>query len=210
MIHNHKQLKVFDLYKKGKGLFEYMNDIQALPFEEVLDIKTIDLSFITFYGNRDISSPIEHIVGEEVTDENMKQIASMLYGLYYQKWSNLYEIYKEEVDLDSYVLITDENIQDDGTEESTVTSSNDDTSTHSVTGYNSDEFVDSEQDTNKGTGNTQNEGKNNNLRDRHQEQRGNLGNRLDDRQKAIDGLNQDVIQEVVFKDTVQLVGSLMF
>ena len=134
----------------------------------------------------------------------------MLYGLYYQKWSNLYEIYKEEVDLDSYVLVTDENIQDDGTEESTVTSSNDDISTHSVTGYNSDEFVDSEQDTNKGTGNTQNEGKNNNLRDRHQEQRGNLGNRLDDRQKAIDGLNQDVIQEVVFKDTVRVVGSLMF
>lgn len=210
MTDSHKHLKVFDLYKKGKGLFQYMNEIQPLPFAEVLDIKTIDLSFITFYGSRDISAPIERLVGGEVTDENMKQIASMLYGMYYQKWANLYEIYKEQVDLDSYVLITDENVEDDGTEENTTTSSNDETTNHGVAGYNSDDYANAEQDTTQGEGNTQNKGNKKNNMDRHQEQRGNLGNRLDDRQKALNGLNQEVIQEVVFKDTVQLIGSLMF
>ncbi len=210
MIDSHKKLKVLDLFKNGKGIFQYLNDIETLPFSEILSIKTVDLSFVTFYGNRDISEPIDRMIGGVVTEETMKQIASLLYGMYYQKWANMYEIYKEEVDLDSYVLVTDENIKDDGTEETTVTTNNDDTTTNSVTGYNSEEFVDSEQETNNSTGNTQNEGRNNNLRDRHEEQRGNLGNRLDDRQKAIDGLNQDVIQEVVFKDTIRLIGSLMF
>lgn len=210
MTHCHKQLKVFDLYKDGKGLFQYMNEIEPLPFTEVLDIKTIDLSFVTFYGSRDISAPIERLVGDKVTDDNMKQIASMLYGMYYSKWGNLYAIYKEQVDLDSYVLVTDETVQDDGTNSSTTTSSNEDKTNHSVAGYNSEDFADAEQDTTTGSGNTQNEGTNKNLKDRHEEQRGNLGNRLDDRQKALDGLNQEVIQDVVFKDTVQLVGSLMF
>lgn len=210
MTDRHKQLKVFDLYKNGKGLFQYMNEIATLPFSEVLDIKTIDLSFVTFYGNRDISAPIERLVGEEVTDEKMKQVASMLYGMYFQKWSNLYNIYKEEVDLDSYILITDENEQSDNTNQTTITSDNEDITNHGVAGYNSEEFADAEQDTTKGTGNTKNEGSNNDTRERHEEQRGNLGNRLDDRQKALDGLNQEVIQNVVFKDTVQLVGSLMF
>ena len=210
MTHCHNQLKVFDLYKDGKGLFQYMNEIDPLPFTEVLDIKTIDLSFVTFYGSRDISAPIERLVGDKVTDDNMKQIASMLYGMYYSKWSNLYEIYKEKVDLDSYVLVTDETVQDDGTNLSTTTSSNEDKTNHSVAGYNSEDFADAEQDTTTGSGNTKNEGTNKNLKVRHEEQRGNLGNRLDDRQKALDGLNQEVIQDVVFKDTVQLVGSLMF
>lgn len=205
-----EELKVFDLYKDGKGLFQFMNEIEPLPFAEHLDIKTIDLSFITFYGNRAVSAPVKTLTGGKVTNENMKQVATMLYGMYFQKWANLYNIYKEEVDLDSYILKTTENIKDDGTNTSTVKSDNEDTSTHKVSGYNSEDFENESEDTSTSTDQSTNEGKNQNLKERDTEVRGNLGNRLDDRQKALDGLNQEVIQSVVFKDTVQLVGSLMF
>lgn len=205
-----KELKVFDLFKDGKGVFQFMNEIQPLPFSDVLDIKTLDLTFITFYGGRDISAPVKRVVGNEVTKENLEHLAYMLYGMYFQKWANLYAIYSEQVDLDSYVLKTTEKIKDDGTNSSTTNTDVEGKDTRGVAGYNSEDFEDESQNTNKTTDNTTNEGTTKNLKDRETESRGNLGNRIEDREKALQGLKDEVIYDVVFKDTVQLLGSLMF
>lgn len=203
------KLKVYDLYLDGKGLFDYMDKIDTLPFKETQDIKSIDLTFITMYGDREISKPAQHIIGDKVTDEGMRQLATMLYGMYYNKWDNLYKIYRQEVDLDSYVSKTTENVTDDGTNSLTVTNTDKTTDTHEVTGYNSSTFTDSTQDTTSTDNKETNEGTNSNTKDKTRETKGSLGNRIDDRRKALETLKTEVLSNVVYKDTIEVVGSLM-
>jgi len=204
------QLKVYDLFKDGKGLFHYMNEIEPLPFSNVLDISTIDLTFITFYGSRVVSQPVQRIIKDEVTEEGLKQVATLLYGMYSQKWNNLYDIYNEKLDLDSYVSNTTESVIDDTEIDHTQGRTASDTRTNEVTGFNSEEWSNATKDTNNIDDQTTNTGTTSNTKERTNQTKGSLNNRIDDRRKAIDLLNEEVLNEHIYKDTIQLVGQLIF
>ena len=204
------KLKVYDLYVDGKGLFHYMNEIEPLPFTTLIDTQTMDLTFITLYGSRVIAPTIERIVKDEVTEDKLKQVASILYGMYSQKWNNLFDIFAEKVDLDSYVSHTTESIIDDTVIDHTQGRTASDTRTNEVTGFNSDEWSNATKDTTAVDDTTKNTGTTSNTKERTNETRGSLSNRLDDRRKALDLLNQEVLHEHVYKDTIQLVGRLIF
>jgi hypothetical protein len=204
------KLKVYELYVDGKGIFHYLNEIEPLPFNALIDISTIDLTFITLYGSRVIAPPIERIVKDGVTEDKLKQIASILYGMYNQKWRNLFDIFAEKVDLDSYVSNTTENILDDTTIDHTQAKTATDTNTNEVTGFNTDEWTNSTKNTQAVDDTTKNTGTTSNTKERTTQTRGSLNNRIDDRRKALDLLNQEVLNEIIFKDTIQLVGRLMF
>ena len=204
------KLKVYDLYVDGKGIFYYLNEIEPLPFNKLVDINTIDLTFITLYGSRVIAPPIERIVKDKVTEDKLKQIASLLYGMYNQKWTNLFEIFAEKVSLDSYVSNTTETVKDNTTIDHTQAKTATDTNTNAVTGFNSDEWTNNSRSTQDVNDTTKNTGTTNNNKERSTQTRGSLNNRIDDRRKVLDLLNQEVLNEVIFKDTIQLVGRLMF
>lgn len=204
------KLKVYDLYVDGKGIFHYLNEIEPLPFNTLISIQSIDLTFITLYGSRVVAPPIERIVKDEVTEEKLKQIASILYGMYNQKWSNLFDIFAEKVDLDSYVSKTTENILDDTTIDHTQAKTATDTNTNEVTGFNTDEWSNSMKNTQEVDDTTKNTGTTSNTKERTNTTKGSLNNRIDDRRKALDLLNKEVINETIFQDTIQLVGRLVF
>lgn len=204
------KLKVYDLYVDGKGIFHYLNEIEPLPFNTLISIQSIDLTFITLYGSRVIAPPIERIVKDEVTEEKLKQIASILYGMYNQKWSNLFDIFAEKVDLDSYVSKTTENILDDTTIDHTQAKTATDTNTNEVTGFNTDEWSNSMKNTQEVDDTTKNTGTTSNTKERTNTTKGSLNNRIDDRRKAIDLLNDELLHNIIFKDTIQLVGRLVF
>ena len=203
-------LKVYDLYVDGKGIFHYLNEIEPLPFNSLISIQNIDLSFITFYGSRVLSQPIKRIVKEEVTAEKLQQVASLVYGMYSQKWNNLFEIYAEKVNLDSYISNTTESVNDDTTIDHTQGRTATDTKTNEVTGFNTDEWSNANKDTNTVDDKTTNTGTTSNTKNRTTQTKGSLNNRIDDRRKALDLLNKEVINETIFQDTIQLVGRLVF
>lgn len=204
------ELTVYDLYKDGKGIFQYINDIQPLPFQGLIDVPTVDITFITFYGGRTLSKPISNIVKGEVTAEKLQQIATLIYGMYYSKWSNLFDIYNEKLSLDTYVMTTTENVSDDGETNVNTTYDNSSTNTNTVTGYNSEEWADATKDTNERKDTSVNTGTKTNIKDRTLNVKGSKENRIDDRINAVDTLNREVFNEIIYKDVVRLVGQLIY
>ena len=203
-------IKVYDLYKDGKGIFYYINEIEPLPFLNLIDVQTMDLTFITFYGNRQVSKPIQNIVGEDITQEGLKQVATMIYGLYFNKWTNLYNIYREEIDLDTYVSKTTETIIDDGETNSEFNQNRNNTNTEGVAGYNTDDMTDARQTIQEDSNETSNKETKNNRQEREKETRGSLGNRIDDRNKAVETLKNEVLYGMIYKDVAQLIALQIF
>lgn len=203
-----EKMKVRELQYEGKGLIQYINDIQELPFAPVIKPVTMDVTLSMTYGNRPVSSTVERIVGEAVTDDKMRQLAMVLHSMFYDKWSNVYNMYAQHIDLDTYRMLTRETITDDETTKVNGTATSTDETLNKVTGYNSDEFVDNTRDDTKTTDSSSNEGKRDNKRIRETDVRGNSQNRLDDMKKALELLDSKVFSKIVYTDIIETVGSL--
>lgn len=203
-----EKMKVRELQYEGKGLIQYINDIQELPFAPVIKPVTMDVTLSMTYGNRPVSSTVERIVGEAVTDDKMRQLAMVLHSMFYDKWSNVYNMYAQQIDLDTYRMLTRETITDDETTKVNGTATSTDETLNKVTGYNSDEFVDNTRDDTKTTDSSSNEGKRDNKRIRETDVRGNSQNRLDDMKKALELLDSKVFSKIIYTDIIETVGSL--
>lgn len=203
-----EKMKVRELQYEGKGLIQYINDIQELPFAPVIKPVTMDVTLSVTYGNRPVSSTVERIVGEAVTDDKMRQLAMVLHSMFYDKWRNVYNMYAQQIDLDTYRMLTRETITDDETTKVNGTATSTDETLNKVTGYNSDEFVDNTRDDTKTTDSSSNEGKRDNKRIRETDVRGNSQNRLDDMKKALELLDSKVFSKIVYTDIIETVGSL--
>lgn len=203
-----EMMKVRELQFEGKGLIQYINDIQELPFAPVIKPVTMDITLSMTYGNRPISNTVQRIVGDEVTDAKMRQLAMVLHSMFYDKWSNVYNMFAQKIDLDTYRMLTKETITDDETTKVNGTASSTDESLNKVTGYNSEEFVDNTRDDKKTTDTSTNDGKRDNKRIRETDVRGNNQNRLDDMMKALELLDSKVFSKIVYTDIIETVGSL--
>lgn len=203
-----EKMKVRELQYEGKGLIQYINDIQELPFAPVIKPVTMDVTLSMTYGNRPVSSTVERIVGEAVTDDKMRQLAMVLHSMFYDKWSNVYNMYAQQIDLDTYRMLTRETITDDETTKVNGTATSTDETLNKVTGYNSDEFVDNTRDDTKTTDSSSNEGKRDNKRIRETDVRGNSQNRLDDMKKALELLDSKVFSKIIYTDIIETVGTL--
>lgn len=206
-----ERLKVYDLYKRGKGIFQHLDEFAELPLlNELFDPENIDLTFITLYGDRELSKPIHNIVGDEVTEEDLQTIAKMIYGMYFNKWKNLEDIYAERLDLDTYRNKVTEDITDDKESKQNVKQDGTDEQTHQTQGYNADDWENESRDKMTNDNETDQKGTENNKRERTTETTGNKDNRIDDRQKAISSLRQEVLYDIIYVDVIELVGVLMF
>lgn len=203
-----EKMKVRELQFEGKGLIHYINEIQELPFANVIKPMTMDVTLSMTYGNRPISNTVERIVGLEVTEDKMKQLAMVLHSMFYDKWSNVYNMYAQKIDLDTYRMLTKETITDDESTKVDGNSTSKDEKINQVTGYNSDDFVDNKKDATQTTDTSSNSGKRDNKRVRETDVRGNNQNRLDDMKKALDLLDSKVFTKIVYTDIIETVGTL--
>jgi len=204
-------MHVHNLYKDGKGIFHYIDQLEELPFREMLDTETVDLLFISLHGSREVSTTVQNIVGdEEVTEDNLKAVASMLHGLYFKKWVNLYNIYARELELETYNLTTTETIDDDGKTSSDTNDSTTTTRQTGVAGYNSEDFANDEEESLKDEATGERTGTSQNERTRETQVKGNTDNLIDDRNKAINALKYNLLQDTIFKDVNQFVGTLIY
>lgn len=203
-------MQVRDLYIDGKGIFYYMNKVRPLIFSVTMDIETMDLAFISIHGIREISSLANTILNNEITPEKMESLAKVILGLDIDKWENLFNVMTADLPLETYKMVTTESVEDSGESESNISTENTNTDSNKVTGYNSPDFVDDEQTERVNSDLTINSTNNLNNRQRTTEVKGNKGNIIDDRIKALDYLNKSLIYDIIFVDVSTLVGTLIY
>jgi len=206
-------MNIRDLYKEGKGLFHYLNEIGDIELlNDFQDISTTDLLFVSQHGSRKVSPLVNNLIGEKenVKEEDLKLIASMLYGMYADKWNKLAEVYKAEIPLETYNLTTTEKTESDSSNITDYSNTSNDKQTNSVAGYNSEDFADSDENTQSSTNTGDNSEITSGNETRTSETKGNTSNAIDDREKAVRYLNNKVLVENIFQDVSQTVGTLVY
>lgn len=200
-----------DLMYEGKGLFYYMDKVKPLPFNEELDLQEIDISFIALHGSRKLSPFIKRVIRDrDITDDVLKDVASAMIPLYYSKWTELYNLFKEDLPLDSYNMKTTETITDDGEVVGNTVNDFNKVDTNQVTGYNTDEFVDNEKTEKVDTETISNTSTSNHNKQRTLEVKGTTGNVISDRIKSIEYLKTNRICDIMFTDISRLIGLLIY
>jgi len=200
-----------DLKVDGKGIFHYMNELEELPFIPVMDIETMDKLFIGLHGMKHISPATASIMSNGgVTESNMETLARMLLIKYGDTWKRLYELYTQDMPLETYSMTTTE--RHEGSE---ATSSSINTETTSedldrVSGYNSESMIDNSAKNIERTDLTENEGTRSDERTITKEVKGLQNSRVLEAERLIRFIKRNLIIDEVFRNVADVIGSLFY
>lgn len=129
------------------NLFVTMNNILELPFSDLISAEKCDNIYNYMYSMLPVAKITE--------TKSESEIADMLISLFYPKWENDYQIAIMPLNdlLENYSEIITEN----ETIDNDVISNNTENRLNKVSGFNSDDFKNNENDINTNTGNTAND-----------------------------------------------------
>ena len=202
---------VRDLMIDGKGLFHYMNEIETLPFIPAMGIETMDKIFIGLHGMKAVSPVVASIMlNGGVNETNMITLASMLLTMYGVTWNRLYELYTQDIPLETYSMTTTEHHKGSETSSSSTSSEATSEDLDRVTGYNSDAMVDNSAKNIERADVTENEGTRSDERTITKEVKGLQGSRIEEVNKLVKFIRQNLIINEVFNNVVGVVGSLYY
>lgn len=202
---------VCDLMIDGKGLFHYMNELETLPFTPAMDIETLDKMFIGLHGIKTVSPTVASIMlNGGVNEENMLTVAKMLLTMYGTAWSRLYELYTQDIPLESYSMTTIETHS--GTEETSlgITSESTSQDIDKVSGYNASDMVDNVEKSTNRQDTTTNQGTKTDERTVTKEVKGLQGSRVQEMTRLMKFIQNNLIIDVVFNNVANFVGSLYY
>ena len=202
---------VRDLMIDGKGLFHYMNELEPIPFTPAMDIETLDKMFIGLHGIKTVSPTVASIMlNGGVNEENMLTVAKMLLTMYGTAWSRLYELYTQDIPLESYSMTTVETHS--GTEETSlgITSESTSQDIDKVSGYNASDMVDNVEKSTNRQDTTTNQGSRTDERTITKEVRGLQGSRVQEVTRLSKFIQNNLIIDVVFNNVANFVGSLYY
>ena len=202
---------VCDLIVDGKGLFHYMNELEPLPFTPVMNIETLDKMFIGLHGMKTVSPTVASVMlNGGINEVNMRIVAKMLLTMYSIAWSRLYELYTQEIPLESYSMTTVETHL--GTEETSlgITSESTSQDIDKVSGYNASDMVDNIEKSTNRQDTTTNQGSRTDERTVTKEVKGLQGSRVQEVAKLVKFIQNNLIVDVVFNNVANFVGSLYY
>ncbi len=202
---------VCDLMIDGKGLFHYMNELETLPFTSVMGIETLDKMFIGLHGIKTVSPTVASIMlNGGVNEENMLTVAKMLLTMYSTAWSRLYELYTQDIPLESYSMTTVETHS--GTEETSlgITSESTSQDIDKVSGYNTSDMVDNVEKSTNRQDTTTNQGTRTDERTITKEVKGLQGSRVQEMTRLVKFIQNNLIVDIVFNNVANFVGSLYY
>lgn len=196
------ELKVKDLKCEGKGLFHYINlEVDLIPDNDILD-----MGFYLLHGEKLLNPFIKDKIKDGVTDDVMKMLGNIINNLYSEKWKKIIDLYKNELDIETYKLTTTELIDEIGKNENTSTNTSSNERERKVAAFDEDGFSDDNKETNKGNTNIKNVGDSTKNKTVTRNVSGNLKNKLDDIEKIKQILKENVIYDIIYIDVSQLVG----
>ena len=188
-----------------------MNELETLPFTPAMDIETLDKMFIGLHGMKAVSPTVANVMlNGGVNEVNMRIIAKMLLIRYGMTWSRLYELYTQDIPLESYSMTTTETHL--GTEETSlgITSESVSQDIDRVSGYNTNDMVDNVEKSIDRQDTTTNQGSKTDERTITKEVRGLQGSRVDEVNRLVKFIQNNLIIDVVFNNVACFVGSLYY
>ena len=202
---------VRDLMIDGKGLFHYMNEIKTLPFIPAMGIETMDKMFIGLHGMKTVSPVVASIMlNGGVNETNMSTLANMLLAMYGMTWNRLYELYTQDMPLETYSMTTTEHHKGSETSSSSTSSETTSEDLDKVSGYNSETMVDDSAKNIDRTDLMENEGTRSDERTITKEVKGLQGSRVEEVNKLVRFIRQNLIIDEVFNNVANFTGSLFY
>lgn len=193
----------------GKGIFHYINEYSPLDIGEVLDIGMLDSLLLAKHGQRKLSPLAKSVVGDGQPTSTQMETLGMLLSAYADKWNNLYDIYMEDVSIDSYKMITHEEEAGESKDKQDTVSNIQSKNKENVSGYDSDNLVTDSESVRDDTDTSTMDVTKDNSRELNRTVTGSQGNRLDDRAKAIQLLDQTYI-DILLHDVATELGLLIY
>ena len=192
----------------NKGIFRYINAIAPLEIGYVIDIDMLDMLLSAKHGQRKLSPLAKSVAGEEQpTKEQMMTLGTLL-SMYVDKWNNLYDIFMEDVTLDSYKMTTHEEVIGNTKDKQDTTSNIQSINRENVAGYDSDTLVADRETVRDDTDTSTVDMTKDDTREVNRSVVGSQGNRLEDRAKAFQLLDQTYI-DILLHDVAGELGLLI-
>ncbi len=202
---------VRDLMVDGKGLFHYMNELETLPFIPAMDVETLDKMFVGLHGMKTVSPTVASVMlNGGVNEDNMNTIATMLLVMYGMAWSRLYELYTQDIALETYSMTTTEHHEGNESSSSTTSSESASEDLDKVSGYNSEAMVDDSTKNIDRTDLMENAGTRNDEKTITKEVKGLQNSRVLETERLSRFVRQNLIVEVVFQNVANFTGSLIY
>ena len=202
---------VRDLMVDGKGIFYYMNEIEELPFIPVMEIETMDRLFIGLHGMKCISPATASIMSNGgVTDSNMTTLARMVLLKYGDTWNRLYELYTQDIPLETYSMTTTERQEGSEATSSSISTETTSEDLDRVTGYNSESMVDNTVKNIERADLTENEGTRSDERTITKEVKGLQNSRVLEAERLIRFIKRNLIIDEVFHNVADVLGCLYY
>ena len=200
-----------DLKVDGKGIFHYMNELEELPFIPVMEIETMDKLFIGLHGMKVISPATASIMSNGgVTESNMETLARMLLLKYGDTWNRLYNLYTQDIPLESYSMTTTERHEGSESSSSSINTETTSEDLDRVSGYNSESMVDNSVKNIERADVTENEGTRSDERTITKEVKGLQNSRVLEAERLIRFIKRNLIIDEVFHNVADVIASLFY
>lgn len=116
-----KVQKISQVFPIVNGLFGHMN----YTFRTELSKSNLDVMFVTNYGKRNIAPVVEYVqgenYGEQLTNEQLTQLASIVLEMYKEKWDKLGRIYDIDYDpIHNYLDEWNDRLNEEGSVEGSI------------------------------------------------------------------------------------------
>jgi len=202
---------VRDLKVDGKGIFYYMNELEELPFIPVMEIETMDKLFIGLHGMKHISPATASIMSNGgVTESNMETLARMVLLKYGETWNRLYNLYTQDIPLETYSMTTTERHEGSEATSSSISTETTSEDLDRVSGYNSESMVDNSVKNIERADVTENEGTRSDERTITKEVKGLQNSRVLEAERLIRFIKRNLIIDEVFHNVADVIGSLFY
>lgn len=206
MFYNDEYLKVKDLKVDDKGIFYYINQINPLPFTEIIPVKSLDLGFQMLHGEKMLSPFVKDRLGGEINENTMKDLAEIIVSMFGSKWDKMISLYENELNLDTYKMTTTEQVDETGTYSNERSNENSSERENLVSAFDSEDLSNEGKEIISGTTNYTDTGNRTNLKNITKEVKGNINNRLNDFAKIVNILKTNLINDIIYLDIVRLIG----
>lgn len=206
MFYTDDELKVKDLKVDDKGIFYYINEIEPLPFTELIPVESLDLGFQMLHGEKLLSPFIKERFGGDIKEDAMIDLAKVIVSLFGYKWETIISLYEKELNLDTYKMTTTEQVDETGENSNVRTDESSSERENLVSAFDTENLSNEGKEINSGNSSITDTGNRSNLKNITREVKGNINNRLHDLTKVIDILNNNLINGIIYVDVVQLVG----
>lgn len=200
------ELKVKDLKVDDKGIFYYINEIEPLPFTELIPVVNLDLGFQMLHGEKILSPFIKERFGGDIKESTMIDLAKVIVSMFGSKWETIISLYENELNLNTYKMTTTEQIDETGENSNLRTDVSSSERENLVSAFDTENLSNEGKEINTGNSNITDTGNRTNLKNITKEVTGNINNRLHDLTKVVDILNNNLINDIIYTDVSRLVS----